>query len=299
MGMRSREPSTRTRALQRLIAVVSMVTVASLGLSGCDLGKTTDTASAARSPEVDPPGRNEVTPTRTLQKAPDKVCDGVETLFAQWQVRFVRWSPELQPFDPGMAAAVRNLAQGLAVKNRAATTPPVRVQVAANVTALNRLGIAMGGNNANRVLAAARQMRAAYAALTTACDPDANSSTNTSATAPTPPPSPPAAEQTRGLTCQKVQNIMVQVGVDLAAWSPEADPFDEGTSGTWRSFGDELAALAPRGGSAQIRAAITQNAGAFTGIADAMTSRHRNGVDDAIEKAGLAYLDLHRECSLH
>jgi hypothetical protein len=91
---------------------------------------------------------------------------------------------------------------------------------------------------------------------------------------------------------------MVQVGIDLAAWSPEAQPFDEGAAAKWRSFGHELAALAPQGGSAQIRAAITRNAGAFTGIADAMTSRHRDGIDDAIEKAGHAFLDVHRECSL-
>jgi hypothetical protein len=29
-----------------------------------------------------------------------------------------------------------------------------------------------------------------------------------------------------------------------------------------------------------------------------MTSRHRDGIDDAIEKAGVAFLDVHRDCSL-
>ena len=296
MGMRSSEPGTRTRVL-RTIGVVIMVTAASLGLSGCSQSKPTDPVSAARPPEADPPGRDKVTSTRARREAPDKVCDGVETLFAHMQVQFVRWSPEQQPFDPGMAAAVRNLAQGLAVKGRAATTRPVRVKVAANVAALNRLGMAMGGgNNANRVLAAVRQMRATYAALTNACDPNGDSPADATATVQTPPP--PAAKPTRGPTCEKVQSIMVQVGIDLAAWSPEAQPFDEGAAAKWRSFGHELAALAPQGGSAQIRAAITRNAGAFTGIADAMTSRHRDGIDDAIEKAGHAFLDVHRECSL-
>jgi hypothetical protein len=292
--MRARVAKARAGTPRIGAGVVALLMVGSLGLTGCSRG-----VSTARPPQAEPDQSSKTAAAAATRQAPDGVCDGAETLFAESKVQLGSWSPERQPFDPAAAAAVRNLAQGLAVKGRAPTTRPVRVQITANVEALNRLGIAMGdGKNPDRVLAVVRQMRVAYAGLTAACHPDARSSSRTTTTRPTRQSPALAAKPMRGATCQKVQDVMVRVGVELAAWSPDVHPFDEASAAKWRVFGAELLALVPRSGSTRIRAAIAANADAFAGIAVAMGSRDRDAVDDAVEQAGLAYLDIHRECSL-
>jgi hypothetical protein len=283
-----------------MTGAVTLLAVVSLGLTGCSQGTPTDAtrpASAGRGDHAQPAKGTSDTAT---QERPDKVCDAADTLFSRMRVTSAHWVPEQQPFDPVMAAAVRQLAQGLAVQGHEASSPAVRARIDANVKALNRLGIAMGRRtDATRVLDAVRQLRVAYAALTAACDPDSESSPEALPDTGT-PSTPPASPKPRQLspTCRKVQSVMVTVGVELAAWSPEVNPFDEATATRFRSFGDQLGTLAPQAGSTEVRNAIRENAGTFTAIADAMRSRQRSAVYDAIGNAQLTYLDLHEACSL-
>ncbi len=235
------------------------------------------------------------------RSAPDKGCDGAETLFAGMRATAIDWDPEQDPFAPTVAAAVRNVAIDLADTRSDAAPGPVRSQFAANINALNLLGAAMGGHDAARVLDAVTQVRVAYSALNAACDP-----TRTAALAPTSTPSsdPPSPTPTRtpeplSRVCVEVQRLMAKVSVELgsASWSSEAHPFDASALAKWDAFADQLATLAPQGGTA-VQPAIAENAGAFAAIADAMRARHRSRVYDAMGEAQLAYAHLQADCRL-
>ena len=213
------------------------------------------------------------------------------------RVTVIDWDPEQQPFNPTMAAAVRNVAIELAHTRSYAATEPVRSQFAENIEALNLLASAMSGHDAARVLDAVTQVRVAHSALNAACDP-----TQTAAAAPASAPSndpPSPAPEPLIPVCGEVQHVMAKVSVELGrpSWSSERDPFDVAARAKWEAFADQLAALAPQGDTA-VRPAIAENARAFAAIADAMRSRHRSRVYDAMGHAQLAYGHLQADCRL-
>ncbi len=229
----------------------------------------------------------------------DPVCDSVETLFARMRVDAARsrWSPEVQPFDKIMAARVRNLALQLATEQRKAHSDDVRVQIKQNMEALDGLGEAMGGHDAEEVLAAVRRMRIAYDPLKGVCRID-GASPPTAAELKAAQEAPKLTRRPpRSAVCKATDEITAKMRTVSAAWSPKDHPFDRATAKRTRELGQDLAALANTAKPEPVDVAIRDSAAMLEGIATAMDSRNRSAVYTAIGSAQVAYANLLNACN--
>ena len=127
-----------------------------------------------------------------------------------------------------------------------------------------------------------------------------------SGAAPTASPAPSASvapAPVRQITpdlraCTGVQAVIGHLAADTAQWSPKRDPFGPPISARIRLLAGELGKQGTLASSARVRAAISTNSRAFVGVADAMTTKKRPKVDQAIAATRVAYKQLKGLCSL-
>ena len=98
--------------------------------------------------------------------------------------------------------------------------------------------------------------------------------------------------------CAGAESLVGHLAAVTARWSPQRRPFDPKIRQDITTFAGNLAAQRQFANTAPVRAAISDNATSFTGMAAAMTERNQRHVTRAISEVRVHYKRLKRICAL-
>jgi hypothetical protein len=130
------------------------------------------------------------------------------------------------------------------------------------------------------------------AAVVTACGSHTSAAPTTQA-----PVSALAAADDKA--CAGIEAILAHVTVDTAHWSPGgARPFDQGIA---TRLATQTRYLTPQaqGAGPRVRRAVASTATAFDGVAEAIMTKNRAGLEHAILRSRTAYSGLKQACKIH
>lgn len=99
--------------------------------------------------------------------------------------------------------------------------------------------------------------------------------------------------------CAGAESLVGHLTAVTARWSPQRRPFDPKIRQDIATFAGNLAAQRQFAQTAPVRAAISDNATSFTGMAAAMTEHNRRHVTRAISDVRVHYKRLKRICAIN